>query len=143
MYLPFVNRHQSKLIAVTLLIAGVLLAPDIIAPTPLMDVLLNVPLAMIIADLMSITYLEAFMVTYLISGLLILAGLLIYPYNTMRLINGKAKFAFRWIVTHPLMFAAAIVIFLIIYFSGSMFYDMFYQDVKTHALTVLQNVGLM
>ena len=124
------------MIALALILSGVLLAPDIIAPTPGMDALLNAPLAMVMADVMNVTFLEAVMLTFVISGLLLLAGFLIYPYNTKRLICGRAKFALRWIMMHPFMFIAAIILFFVIYFMGSLFYDTVYQSVKQYAINL-------
>ena len=130
MYLPL-PRVWSKRLALVMIALGILLLPDIIAPTPLMDVFLNVPLAMVIADVWGFTYLNAFMMTYVISFMLLLGGLAIYPYNTKRLISGRLKASVYFIMRNPLLVALALIGLLLTYIVGQWAYDNLYEYAKT------------
>lgn len=129
MYVPL-NRIWSKKLAIALIALGILMMPDIIAPTPFMDLLINVPLAMVIADIWTMEYLDAFMVTYIISFVLVFAGLMIYPYNTERLIIGRLRVTVAYIIHHPGMLLIAIIGIVIVYFIGQWAYDNMYQYAK-------------
>lgn len=129
MYLPL-PRDWSKRIAIILIVAGILLLPDIVAPTPLMDLILNVPLAMVIADVWSLSYIDAFMLTYVLAFALVATGLIIYPYNTKRLLVGKMKFAVRFIIRNPHMLIISIVVLVAVYMIGQYAYDTFYEYAK-------------
>lgn len=131
MYLP-TNRYWSRRIAIIMIAAGILLLPDIIAPTPMMDVLLNLPLAMVIADIGGMSFTNAVMVTFGIAFILLLAGLLVYPYNTKRLMVGRLKMAMTWMLANPLLLVISIIIFIMLYWWGGIFYDTYYQSVKSY-----------
>lgn len=139
MYLPL-NRIHSKKLALVLIVVGLILSPDILFPTIGTDIILNIPMAMILADLADTTLFVGLMATYTFAFLLILVGLLIYPYNTKRLMIGKAKTACMFVRSNPLMFIAAIVILAIIFWFGSEFYDTYYQTVKDHAIQILGGI---
>ena len=121
------NRLWSKRIAIVLIAIGILMLPDVIAPTPFMDLLINMPLAFFLADILAVSYLEAFVLTYVISFMLLLAGLMVYPYNTKHLINGRIKASVSFIRANPIMLIAAIIGLLLVYLIGQYLYDTLWQ----------------
>jgi len=137
MYIPFLSRKQSRMVALFLVGMGILLMPDFIAPTPMMDLFLNVPLAMLISDLYSMTYLNAFMMTYMIAFALVASGLLVYPYNTKRLLIGRIKASATYIIRNPMMLIIAIVCVLIVYMIGQYAYDTVYAYAKEIIMGVI------
>jgi len=102
-----------------------------------MDLFLNVPLAMLISDLYSMTYLNAFMMTYMIAFALVASGLLVYPYNTKRLLIGRIKASATYIIRNPMMLIIAIVCVLIVYMIGQYAYDTVYAYAKEIIMGVI------
>lgn len=137
MYLPL-NREHSRKLALLLIAAGILLMPDIIAPTPFMDALLNVPLAMFIAALTGMTFFDAVMWTFVFSFTMLAIGLLIYPYNTKRLVAGRLKAAAAWMFSHPVYFIVSIVIFITIYMWGNMLFGQYEEQLKVYVQQLVQ-----
>jgi len=129
MYLPL-PREWSGRVALVMIGAGVLLLPDVVAPTPGMDLLLNVPLAMIIADYFGMTYLDAFVATYVMAFGLMVSGLMVYPYNTKRLLAGRIHAGISFIIRHPLMVLFALIGLLLVYLVGQWAYDNLYIYAK-------------
>lgn len=117
------SRGMSKKIAIIFIIIGIMLIPDVIAPTPFLDLIINVPLAFVFADLLGTTYLNAFVLTYVIGFVFILAGLLIYPYSTTRFANGRLKSGIRFMVQNPLIVVLALFGVILAYFFGQYLYD--------------------
>jgi hypothetical protein len=129
MYLPL-PREWSRRVALIFIALGILLMPDIIAPTPFMDMVLNVPFAMVLADFLNMEYLNAFVLTYIISFVLIAVGLLIYPYNTIRLISGRLHAAIRFMLANPVFLLISIITIVIVYMMGQWAYDNLYEYAK-------------
>lgn len=131
MYLP-VNRETSRWIAWLLITIGVIISPDIVIPT--FTDFINVGMAMVIADLSGISYYSALMMTFTLGFTLIGLGLLIYPYNTKKLMISKIKIGVKFIISHPVILVCSVVFLLILYWYGSVFYDTMYQTVKDYAM---------
>lgn len=120
MYLPL-SRSRSKALAIILIAVGILLIPDIIAPTPGAD-LINLFVAKAISANLGYPYPSVLMATFLFGFALIGMGLLIYPYNTERLIVGRGKAAIHFLLSHPFLVAAAVVMFIILYYVVDVYY---------------------
>lgn len=140
MYIPL-NRERSKRLAIFLIAAGILLAPDIIVPTPLMDALLNVPIAMFMATVFNIGFFEAVLWTFTFSFTLMLAGLLIYPYNTKRLIVGRLKAGASFMMANPMMAVIAIVAFFVVYLWGSMIFAEYEVMIREYTTTLISTLN--
>lgn len=136
MYLPL-NRESSKKLALILIAAGILLAPDIIVPTPLMDVLLNVPLAMVIAAVTGIEFFEAVLLTFALAFTLLLAGLLIYPYNTKQLIIGRFRAGLAFMLANPMLAVIAVVAFFVVYLWGSMIFAEYEEVIRRYTTELI------
>ena len=134
MYLP-INREQSRKLAGLLIVIGVIMAPDVIIPT--FTDFLNVGLAMIFADIFGISYFEGLMLTFTAAFTMIAAGLLIYPYNTRRLLIGRMKIGLKLMIANPMLVIAAVILLLVLYWYGGIFYDTVYQQVKDYAMTLI------
>jgi len=130
-----INREASKRLATALIVIGVIMAPDVIIPT--FTDFINVGLAMLLADIFGMTFLEGLMLTFTIAFTMIAAGLLIYPYNTKKLLIGKMKLGLKLMIANPAMVIAAVILLLVLYWYGGIFYDTIYQQVKDYALTLV------
>lgn len=124
MYLPL-SRGWSRRVAVALIVAGVVLAPDIIIPTG--TDFLNFLIAMPLADLLGVQYPVALMYTFLAAFLMLAAGFLIYPYNTKRLVFGHFRKAARFALKNPLYLLMGFVAFFIIFAAFSYAYQTVWQ----------------
>ena len=134
MYLP-INREASRRLAAALIVIGVIMAPDVIIPT--FTDFINVGLAMLLADICGMTFFEGLMLTFTIAFTMIAAGLLIYPYNTKKLLIGKLKTIAGLMIANPMLVIAAVILLLVLYWYGGIFYDTIYQQVKDYALTLV------
>ena len=130
-----INREASKRLATALIVIGVIMAPDVIIPT--FTDFINVGLAMLLADIFGMTFLEGLMLTFTIAFTMIAAGLLIYPYNTKKLLIGKLKTIAGLMIANPMLVIAAVILLLVLYWYGGIFYDTIYQQVKDYALTLV------
>jgi len=137
MYLPM-NRGHSRALAIILIAVGLIMIPDWLFPTIGTDIFLNLPLGMFLADLWEIEYLEAIIVTYAFGFAMIAIGLLIYPYNTKRMLNGRLKAGYHFMTSHPLLILAGIAIFFLMHMAGQWFYDTTFQHVKEMIANGLQ-----
>lgn len=133
MYLPL-NRHWSKIVALVFIAIGMVLAPDVIPP-PMTD-WINPILAAPLADYLQVTFIEALVITYIFAFLLIALGLLIFPYNTKRLLVGKMKAAFKFIRSNPLIFIGMVILMFIVMMLGQWFYDNLWEYAKQIAMGV-------
>ena len=139
MYLP-IGREASRKLAGLLIVIGIIMAPDVIIPT--FTDFINVGLAMVFADIFGISYFEGLMLTFTAAFTMLAAGLLIYPYNTRRLLIGKMKIGLKLMIANPMLVIAAVIMLLVLYWYGGIFYDTIYQEVKEYALTLV-NGGMV
>lgn len=120
------NRYWSRKIALMLVAIGVLLIPDAVIPT-FTDLILNVPLAFVFADLLALDYAAALVLTFIMGFVFVLMGMMIWPYNTKRLLNGRMKSGIRFMISHPILIVFSIISLIIVYFAGQWMYDNLWQ----------------
>lgn len=132
MYTPLPAR-TNKVLAIILIAAGWLLLPDIftLGTTPGSD-MLNVFIAGALSDMTWMSYHAALMSSFGFAFLLMLAGFLIYPYNTGRLLRGKARNVLALLAAHPALALIAVVSLALVWIYGNMFYGL----VKDYAMTL-------
>lgn len=135
MYLPL-DREQSKRLALALIAVGVVLIPDAVVPT-FTDLIVNVPLAMILADQLSITFTAALAGTFLLGFALTLAGFFIYPYNTRKLMASKIKAGIAIIASNPSYAIIALIVLVLAWFYGQAFYESQWEALKAYAAGVI------
>jgi hypothetical protein len=136
------NRKQSKLAAIALLAIGWVLLPDFMTmgTTPGADIL-NFLMATMLAGALNITFLEALMLTFGIGFALIAAGLLVYPYNTKRLLVGRCRAVAAFCAGNPVLVVAGLVIFIVLAYWFSLYYDTVYRSTLGYAESFLQDMG--
>lgn len=137
MYTIF-NRHQNKVLATILIVAGLIILPDFLIPTIGTDILINIPLATLFVLIFNISSLTALILTYLLGFVLIALGLLIFPYNTMKLAKARIKAALRFITKRPELLIVLVIIFLIMFFFSQLAIDI----LSAKAQELLTEVGL-
>lgn len=125
------------MIALVLIFVGMALLPDIIVPFLPFD-FVNFIIAMPLADILHITYAQAIMATFAFGGLLVILGFLIFPYNTKRLLSSKVKKMTIFVLRHPFLVIAAILLVFIMFMFFQYIYDTIWQYAKDF---VLQQMG--
>ena len=130
MYLPFSAGVERKLAALLILL-GILIMPDVIVPT--FTDFFNIGVATYLANTTSLTFLEGLLGTFIFGFALFIAGILIYPYNTRRLLLSKMKFGVAFIVTNPVRFAVILAILIFIYYQASLWQETIWTMVTTYA----------
>lgn len=135
MYTPFPEGVNRRL-ALILIAVGILLAPDVTVPTPGMDILLNLPLAMLIAVIFDMTFTEAMMATFILAYTLIAAGLLIYPYNTKRLLIGRLNAGIAFIRSNPYTMIAAFMILFLVWYMGNEWFTAYEEQLRSYITTL-------
>jgi len=126
MYTPF-SRSGNKKLGLILGGLGVLLIPDAILPT-FTDLILNVPIAMVIATLTGMSFLNALIATFMLGFILVLAGLSVYPYNTTRLLKGRLKAGLSLMLHNPILLVIGVISLFVVYLFGQMAYDYITQS---------------
>ena len=121
MYLP-VSRQWSRRIALVFIVFGILLMTP---PGTTPDDFLNFILGAHLANHLNMDYTQAVIFTYFLGFPIFLLGLLIYPYNTKRLLisyGNKAIKAGLYIVRNPVYLIAGILFFIFLWYIGFQYY---------------------
>lgn len=133
MYLPL-NRVNSKMLAIILIAAGVILMPDIISPTG--TDIINLTFSKFMSVNYGWDYAETVMLTFMAGFLLVFAGMLIYPYNTKRLLIGRLRFAVGYLIARPYMIVLAVIMLILMYY----FIDQFYASIENYAASLIDGL---
>ena len=141
MYTPF-SRETNRRLALFLIIFGVLLSPDITVQTPGMDLLLNVPIAIMLALVLNVAFVDAMMLTFVAAFLMIGIGLLIYPYNTKRLLMGRIHAGLAFVRSHPLMVLGAIILTLVTIYTVNSWFSAYEGQLKAYIMQIAQEAGV-
>lgn len=122
MYLP-INRIWSKRIALILIIVGLLIMSP---PGTTPDDFINFFLGAHVATVTGWDYTASVVFTYFMGIPIFLLGLLIYPYNTKRLLisySHKAVHLCVYMLKHPIYLIAGIAGFILLWYIGFMYYS--------------------
>lgn len=137
MYTPFSSMINRKL-GIILIAIGILLLPDFVTLgfTPGADIL-NFMIAMPLSEALETSYDIALYYTFIFAFVMVGIGLLIYPYNTKRMIIGRLNIAKDWIITNPLIFIGAMLLFYVIWTFMNAWNDVIYEYAKAYVLGVI------
>lgn len=138
MYTPFSQKTNRRL-AWALIIIGFLLSSPPFIPSP--DDFINLFLGSHVANALGVDFMTGVIITYFAGIPLIVAGILIYPYNTRRFANGlwhrsmrMGRNMFRCFpvigIPVPIFLIAAVLSFLFMWYLGSLYFTHLSQSVE-------------